>query len=156
MRKKLFITAVIFSLIILIFIAVYKVNLSKVDTKYAADFSKVFASYDIDAIDNYLSENTEIISCGKAENYKTLLDNVIIACKEKRYLFPQGSSYGYGNDKFANGIQNINIFLFGKFDEADIGEVNIKMQLKKVGLFKYEIFSLECDDAIFEYLFYGT
>lgn len=47
-------------------------------------------------------------------------------------------------------------YLFGNLDGQNIGEVNILMGLRKNGLFKFKIASLECDEAIFEYLFYGN
>lgn len=152
MNKKFYIlllTAVLITLYL-----VYILFLNRVDTRYAVDFSNVFSTYDINSIDNYLTDKT-IIKCNKKRaTYAELRNNVELACTEKKYHFD--SSYGHGNNKFKNNIQEVTVYLFGKLNNESIGEVNILMNLKKTGFFKFEISSLECNEAIFEYLFYGN
>ena len=126
--------------------------MNRIDTKYAIDFSTVFSTYDINSIDNYLTNETVIICNNKYAKYAELRKNVEVACEEKKYQFE--SSYGHGNNKFKNNIQEITVYLYGKLNDKNINGVNILMSLKKSGWFKYEIVSLECNDDIFEYLFY--
>ena len=127
---------------------------NRIDTKYAVDFSNVFSTYDINRIDSYLTNETVIICNNKYAKYAELRKNVKVACKERKYQFE--SSYGHGNNKFKNNVQEITVYLYGKLNEQNLNEVNVLMCLKKTGWFKYEIVSLECDDDIFEYLFYGN
>ena len=153
MKKFLIVFSGVCFFIILLYIT-YTIYLSRIDTKYAIDFSNAFAQYDIDCVDNYLSEDTEIIFRGSKKTYKELRNNVIIACNNKRYSFT--SSYGHGNDKFTDDVQKIKVYLFGKLDSISIGEVNISMKLQREGLFDFKIISLECDDPIFGHIFYGV
>jgi len=127
-----------------------------IDTKFATSFSKAFMNYDINDIDEYLSMDTLIICNGKNNTYEDLRANVISACNDKRYLFSNGSSYGYGSDKFINDIQNVNIKLYGRLDGNDIGECNVAMKLRRNGLLQFKIDIIECDEPIFEHLFYAN
>ena len=154
MRKILLILSLI--VIISVFMVGYVYYYNSIDTKYAIDFSKAFKDYDISDVDEYLSKNTIIVCNGKKNTYDNLRTNVLSACNEKKYLFSNGSSYGYGNDKFIEGIQCVDVKLYGKLNDESIGEANILLKLKKIGLFKFEIIYLECDEPIFEYLFYGN
>lgn len=152
MRKTILIISFITVLLVLIY--VYYIN--SIDTRYAINFSKTFMNYDIQEIDKYLSNETIIICNGKKDTYENLRANVILACNEKKYLFEKDSSYGYGDNKFINGIQHININLYGKLNGRDMGECNIAMKLKRNGILNFMVDSLACDEQIFEYLFYGT
>lgn len=154
MNKKIFIILII---VVIIFVIVvrYIWYLNQIDTQYAVRFSKVFKEYNINDIDNYLSQDTKIICNDKSKTYKELRNNVILSCNEKRYLFHDGSSYGYGNNKFINNTQNIKIRLYGELDGDSIGECIIFMQLERIGLFKFKIVAIECDEPIFEYLFFN-
>ena len=151
MNKKLYI--LLFVVLFTLYLS-YIFFINRIDTKYAIDFSKVFSTYDINRINNYLTDETVIICNNKYAKYAELRNNVERACKERKYKFD--SSYGHGNNKFENNIQKITVYLFGQLDGSSIGEVNILMTLKKIGLFKFRIVSLECDEAIFEYLFYAN
>lgn len=152
MNKKFYLLLI--AVILFVSCLCYILFLNRIDTKYAVDFANVFSTYDINNIDNYLTDETIIICNGKQAKYSELRNNVTIACNERKYQFD--SSYGHGNNKFKNDTQNITIYLFGKLDGKNIGEVNILMSLKRIGLFKFEIDTLECDEEIFEYIFYGN
>lgn len=152
MNKKWYI--LLSAVVLFVLYLCYILFMNRIDTKYAVDFSNVFSTYDINSINNYLIDETIIICNSKHTKYAELRNNVEFACKERKYQFE--SSYGHGNNKFKNNVQKITVYLFGMLDGESIGEVNILMSLKKIGLFKFEIVSLECDEAIFEYLFYGN
>ena len=154
MKKILLIISTIAVAVILVVGYVYYTK--TIDTKFAIGFSEAFMNYDIHDVDKYLSEDTLIICNGKNNTYEDLRANVISACNKKRYLFRTGSSYGYGNDKFIDDIQIINIKLYGKLDGKDIGECNVSMELRRKGLLHFEIDTITCDDPIFEYLFYAN
>lgn len=151
MSKKWFI--LLFAALIALFLF-YTWFMNRIDTKYAVEFANVFSTYDIHSIDNYLTDETIIICNNKHTKYAELRKNVELACKERNYQFE--SSYGHGNNQFQNNVQKITVYLFGQLNGKSMDEVNILMSLKKIGLFKFEIVSLECDEAIFEYLFYGN
>ena len=152
-RILLIITSIV---IIIILIAGYVYYIKTVDTIFAINFSESFRNYNIYDIDNYLSKDTLIICNGKSSSYDNLRENVISACNEKKYLFSDGSSYGYGNDKFIDGIQYVDIKLYGELNGKDIGECKLSMRLKKEGLFRFKIDTIECDEPIFDYLFYSN
>lgn len=155
MKKRLLLICIIV-LIAAILIAGYDYYTKTIDTKFAIGFSKAFKNYDIHDVDMYLSEDTIVICNGKNDMYKDLRENVIAACNEKRYVFNTGSSYGYGNSKFIDDIRNVNIKLYGEFDGQSIGECNVSIELRRIGLLNFEIKTIACDNPIFEYLFYGV
>lgn len=154
MKKMLLIIGFFATVVLLITGYVYYAM--TVDIKFASGFSEAFVNYDINDIDKYLSGDTLIICNGKNNTYEDLRENVISACNEKRYLFSQGSSYGYGNNAFVNNTQNVDIKLYGKLDGNDIGECNVSMKLRRTGLFRFKIDAIACDEPIFEYLFYAN
>ncbi len=154
MKKILLIISVI--VIIVIFLVGYIYYIKSADTRFAINFAEAFRNYNINDVDEYLSKDTLIICNGKSKTYGNLRENVISACNEKKYLFSQGSSYGYGSDRFIDGIQYVDIKLYGELNGEDIGECNLSMKLKKEGLFRFKIDTIECDEPIFEYLFYSN
>lgn len=152
MNKKLYI--LLSAVVLIVLYLSYILFMNGVDTKYAVDFSNVFSTYDINSINNYLTDET-IISCNnKHAKYAELRNNVELACRERKYQFD--SSYGHGNNKFKNNVQEITVYLFGKLNNESMGEINVLMSLRKTGFLKFEITSLECNEVIFEYLFYGN
>ena len=128
--------------------------LKNIDTKFAVNFSEAFRNYNIDDVDRYLSEYTLIVCNDKSGTYGDLRENVIEACGEKKYLFEKGSSYGYGNDTFTDGIQYVDIKVYGKLEEMNMGECHVYMKLKREGFFQFKIDTIECDESIFEELFF--
>ena len=154
MKKILLIISTIAVVVILAVGYVYYTK--TIDTKFAIGFSEAFMNYNIHDVDKYLSGDTLIIYNGKSSTYEELRENVISACNEKRYSFSKGSSYGYGNDKFIDDIQIVDIKLYGKLDGKDIGECNVSMKLRRKGLLRFEIDTITCNDPIFECLFYAN
>lgn len=154
MIKKISMIIVIIGVVAL-FIG-YKLYINAIDTKYAIRFSEVFQTYDINVIDEFFSEDTNLICNGRKGTYKELRNNVVLACKEKAYKFSFGSSYGHGDNCFVEGCQEINIYLYGELNDKNFGECNLKMTLSKKGLFSFKVESIECDEYIFEYLFFGS
>lgn len=154
MKKILLIITSI--VIIIIPIVGYVYYIKTVDTRFAVNFSEAFKDYNIDDVDKYLSKDTLIICNGQSSIYENLRENVISACNEKKYLFSDGSSYGYGNNKFIDGVQYVDIKLYGELNGKDIGECNLSMKLKQEGVFRFKIDTIECDEPIFEYLFFSN
>ncbi len=153
--KKKYVFALSVIMLFLCMMIGYKIYLNTIDTRYAVHFAEVFMNYDIQEIDEYFSDDTIFVCNGVQKTYKEIRNNVQLACNEKKYEFNTGSSYGYGNDKFTNKIQNINVLLHGKYNGENFGDCNISMKIKKEGLFLFSVDSVECDDKIFEYLFFG-
>ena len=143
-------------IICLIFIIFYFIYLSRLDTQYAIDFANVFRNYNIDDIDQYFSDDTLILCNGKKEYYKEVRKNVIKVCESKQYQFKNGSSYGYSEDKILNNIINIKIYLHGELKGKSFGDCLINMKLKRTKLFDFKIVSVECNEPIFEYLFFNN
>ena len=155
MRRFFYVVLIILICTFVLSSCIYYFYLKQIDTKYAIEFSKVFKTYNIDVIDSFFSENTRIVYNGKQTTYNKIRNNIILACKERKYVFSDGSSYGYGNDTFIGGYQDVGIRLYGTLNGESIGECNIKLKLKKINLFLFEIESIESDDMIFGYIFYG-
>ena len=153
MKKK--ITIIIILLAILALVIAYFYNYFTIDTRYAKEFAEVFYDYNIEEIDEYLSSNTRIIYRGEEDTYLNCRKNVLIACEKKEYAFEQDSSYGYGNNTFENGKQQISIRLMGMFKDVNIGECDILMTLSRDNMFSYSIESIECDSDVFGYIFFG-
>lgn len=153
MKKK--ISIIIIFLAISALVISYFYNHFTVDTRYAKEFAEVFYDYNIEKIDKYLNSNTRIIYRGKEDIYLNCRKNVVNACKEKEYSFEQDSSYGYGNNTFENGKQQISIRLMGMFKDVSIGECDILMTLSRDNMFSYSIDSIECDSDVFGYIFFG-
>ena len=116
MKKKVCMVLGCIIVVVTIFIIGYQCYLQRIDTQYAVNFAKAFGTYDICIIDDYLSDDTKIICQGEVKTYKELRENVMVSCGEKRYSFFDGSSYGFGNDRFIDGVQDIDVLLYGKFD----------------------------------------
>lgn len=132
----------------------YVLFINRIDTKYAVNFSEVFSTYDMDKINYYLADETVIICNNKRTKYAELRGNVENACSEKKYRFD--NSYGHENNRLENNVREIRVYLYGTLDGKNIGEANVLMRLRKIGLFKFEIVSLECNEPVFEYIFYGN
>jgi len=154
MKKK--ITIIIIFLLILALVIAYFYNYFTIDTRYAQEFAEAFYDYNIEKIDEYLNDDTKIIYRGEEDIYLNCRKNVVKACKEKEYSFERDSSYGYGNNTFENGRQQISIRLMGMFKGVNIGECYILMTLSYDNLFGYSIDSIECDSDVFGYIFFDS
>ena len=152
LRKVVLIISIIFIVCILIAYLIINVYLLKADTIFAQKFSQVMNSYDMTEIDKYFSNDTVFVCNGRSGTYADLKNNIANACNGKNFVF---SSYGNGNNKFANNYQKVHVVVFGTYDNNNIGEGLIELTLKKSGLFKITIKSVKCDDSFFEAIFFS-
>jgi len=111
----------------------------QIDVKYATKYSNVFASYDIKQVDAYLNESTIITYKGISKTYGELRENVVNAFKEKNFSMTPGSSYGHGNNKFVNGVQEVGILVYVDYSKNENNDESVTMQLEKRGLNKFTV-----------------
>lgn len=149
--KKIILTGI--TILLIIIIMWYYVYLLGIDTKYATKFSQVFGSYNIKRVDQFLNKETAISYRGITKTYEQLRNNVMVAFEERRFKMSEGSSYGNGNNKFVNGVQEIQIQSYVIYDDISYS-VPITMRLKIKGINKFMVKSLSSDAAFFGYLFY--
>ncbi|MBR2743581.1 MAG: hypothetical protein IKD89_08330 [Clostridia bacterium] len=149
--KKVFVIVIVVLLIL-----IYTFSLTQIDTKYAVRFGDVFSSYDIEKIDEYLSEDTIIICNGKSACYKEVRDNVYIACSESPRKFNIISSYGHGDDIFIFGPQKVEVFLGGDFKGNGFDIPSLNIYVKQTSPFTFKITKLESDEPMFDYMFFGV
>ena len=118
--------------------------------KYATEYSKVFGSYDITFVDEYLDGETIIIYRDFSKEYKELRSSVIDAFSEKRYVMKNNSSYGsvYFND----GVKIIGIQSYVIIDGKSV-EVYVEMQLERTGFTTFRVKSISSNHKFFGYLF---
>ena len=152
MLKKI-LYSIMLILVLIIFCTGYKIYLISVDTKYAIKFAEVLSSCNVDEYDSFFNDNTEFIYGERRVTYKQTREHIADVFKSNSNNF-KINSYGHGNDEFINGIQDIQIYLSGTFNGERISDCIIYMKLKR-GLFSFEVVSLECQEPIFEYLFFG-
>lgn len=100
-----------------------------VDTDYAIKYSEVFGSYDINEVDKYLDEDTLIVYKGMTKTYKELRNNIIKAFNEKKYIM-HNDSYGHGNNKFVDGIQEIGVLTYVEYNEKRSEDVILDLSVK--------------------------
>lgn len=151
MKKSIY----LFAITAIFFIVGYNVYIKTIDTKYAVKFAQAFKNYDINDIDKYFSKDTQFIYKENKKTYNELRKNIEKACNEKIYEFSDGSSYGYGNDKFINNLQTVNVKLHGKISQNSFGDCSITMILRKKGLFSFAVDSLECNEDVFGQMFFN-
>ena len=132
----------------------YYIYLQGIDTKYAIKYAQIFASYDIKQVDQYLDKETIISYNGTSKTYKHLRENVIKAFGARKFKITEYSSYGCGNNKFVNRVQEVNIQSYVSYNNKSL-EVPIIMQLEIIGLNKFKVKSLSSNDKFFGYLFFG-
>ncbi len=149
--KKTVLVTIVFLVLIALFVC-FHIRSKKVDTEYAIEYAKTFGSYDIKKVDQYLKEDTRITYNEKTDTYKNLRDNVIAAFDEKQYTMASDSSYGHGNDTFADGIQTIGIQTY--VDSKLYSSEYVSMELKRKWLVFYEVESISSSDDFFGYLFF--
>lgn len=150
MNKKVKAIILIFALILVLCVRMYE---SKIDTKYAIEYSRVFGSYDIKEVDQYLNEETLITYHDMTDTYKNLRNNVIAAFDEKKFTMPPGASYGHGDDFFIFGVQTIGIQT--NVDSELYSSDYVSMELRRKWLIFYEVESMVSSDDFFGYLFFG-
>ena len=152
---KKFLLTFVSVIVLLSFMILYAYSHYTVDTKCAKRFAEVLSNYDIREIDSYFNNNTKILYKNNETVYKNCRTTVIRAFDKKKFEIPETGSYGYGNNKFVNGVQAVSVRLMGNFNGESLGECMIEMNIKKDGLFGYKIESAKCDNDIFGYMFFG-
>lgn len=154
--KKILIIFILVSIVFLLCVVFgYNAYIKIIDNEYATKFSQVFENYNINDIDSYFSDSTQFIYKEEKKSYRELRYNIEKACEKKCYEFFVGSSYGYGNDKFNQNFQRVNIKLSGNLHGENFGDCNISMVLEKIGLFSFKIHSVECDEEVFGEFFFS-
>lgn len=125
----------------------------QVDTLYAVRYGEVFGSYDIQKVDSYLNSETLITYKGETKTYNELRENVISAFSKREYEMPKGSSYGHGDDKFINSVQEIGIqsYIISEMHYND----GLRMEIERVCFFFFKVKAIQSDDEFFGYLFFG-
>ncbi|MDD5704233.1 MAG: hypothetical protein PHU23_19535 [Dehalococcoidales bacterium] len=152
MRKLFFVS--IGAIVVIIGLVAYYFYLQGIDTRYAIKHSQVFGSYDINQVDKYLNEETVISYNGVSKSYKELRENVINAFENKEFKMVEDSSYGHGNNRFIDGVQEVNIQSWVDYNNKSI-EVPIVMRLEIKGINKFSVKSLSSNNDFFGYLFFG-
>lgn len=71
-------------------------------------------------------------------------------------MIPEDASYGYGNNEYENGCQDISVRLMGTLDGKDIGECVIDMIVRRKGISGYRVIRIKSDADILEYIFFGS
>jgi len=151
--KKYPVKIVLLIVIVSASVGLHRIYLHKIDSIYATRYNEVFGSYDINKVDEYLNDATQITYKGETKTYKELRENVQSAFQEREYEMPKGSSYGHGNNKFVDGIQRISIQSYIKSDKYYSD--GLKMEIERTGIFTMRVKALQSDDDFFGYLFYG-
>lgn len=151
MKNKILISIAVLMCLILS----YQLCITSIDTRYAKQLSKVLQTYDIGKIDDFFDQDTQFIYQGTCASYQEIRPNLVAACKEQKYFFSSGSSYGYGNNHFVRGIQKVHVSLHGTWNQIPFGDCKIEMKIQKKGILSFRISSLECDDPVFGYIFKG-
>lgn len=128
----------------------YFLYMSKVDVEYVEILENALNNYDIDALNEVIADNANIIYRDKEDIYSNLRKNIEQNMTDKNYTI---TIYG-GVDKFENSVQIIGAQAYGYFEGVNLGEGYIKIKLKRVGFFDFEIVGLESDDLILKKLFF--
>lgn len=153
-KKMSIIISIAFLIVILCFIGVQRIYLKSVDTKYATNYSKAIGGYNIDEVDKYLDKDTQIIYNGMTKPYSELRDNLKKAFDDKEFNMPQQSSYGHGNDKFIDSVQEVWVITFVEYKEK-LNE-DVLLEIERKGLFSCRIKSIRSEGRFFGYLFFGN
>lgn len=151
MKTKMIIGIIIFVIVIGGLLSYFYQR--QIDTLYAVRYGEVFGSYDIQEVDRYLNSETLITYKGETKTYSELRENVILAFSKREYEMPEDSSYGHGNDKFINGIQEVGINSYIISDKHYSN--GLQMEIERIGFFFFKVKSIQSEDEFFGYLFFG-
>ena len=148
-------TKIIIGVIILIITGIFLNYFyqKQIDTLYAVRYGEVFGSYEIKKVDCYLNDATLITYNGETKTYKELRENIISAFSRREYEMKIGSSYGHGNDKFVNNVQEIGINSY--IISENHYSIGLQLELERVYFFFFKVKSIKSDDEFFGYLFFG-
>lgn len=130
---KKFLLTFVSVIVLLSFMILYAYSHYTVDTKCAKRFAEVLSNYDIREMDSYFNDNIKILYKNNDTVYKNCRSNVIRTFDKKKFEISETGSYGYGNNKFVNGIQAVSVKLMGNFNRESLSECMIEMNIKKVG-----------------------
>ena len=119
----------------------------------AEDFDSVFGSYNINIVDNYLNNETNITYKGVTKTYEELRPNVIKAFNDKK--FSMEDDYAFGGHLPRTPTNEIVIDSWVDYENIGTVEVYIKVTTKyKDG--RYVADTMNSEDAFFGYLFFGV
>ncbi len=130
---KKFLLTFVSVIVLLSFMILYAYSHYTVDTKCAKRFAEVLSNYDIREMDSYFNDNIKILYKNNETVYKNCRSNVIRTFDKKKFEIPETGSYGYGNNKFVNGIQAVSVRLMVNFNGESLSECMIEMNIKKMG-----------------------
>lgn len=123
------------------------------DNQYRDNLREALKSYSVTELDKCLSDDTVIICGEKKDTYKNLRDNVQEAFRTRD--FEVLDLYGGSESNALFGVKDVGITFYGTFRDESIGEGSITVILKISPLFNVFAESVECDDAVFSYIFFG-
>lgn len=155
MKKRVMGTFIVITITLLVVFVFYKMYIDTLDMEYATEYSRVFGSCDINEVDSYFKESTVIESAKNSGTYKDLRNHIINAFRENRFVMPEGSSYGNGDNVFRQGIQTISVQSYVLFDGESI-EIPITIELQRTGINMFEIKKISSSHQFFDYLFFGA
>lgn len=157
--KKTFIVLITIAIAVALVIVSYcYIQLKWVDTRYAKSFARVLGSKDIALVDEYFDMDTIIICKGKKGSYSDLRVNILDSYLQKKFKLSNDGSYGNGNDKFINNIQELNIEVYVQEDflGKHRGDILVVMEIERKGINSYRVKSVKVEDEFFEELFFGA
>ena len=123
------------------------------DNQYRDNLSKALKSYSVTELDKCFSDDTVIICGEKKDTYKNLRNNVQEAFRTRGFEIID--LYGGSESNALFGLKDVGVTFYGTFNRESIGEGCISIKLKISPLFGVSAESVECDDAIFSYIFFG-
>jgi hypothetical protein len=155
MRKnKIFVVATSVFILGCAILYLYILNI-QIDTKYATRFSEVLEKGDIKVADKYFSQDTVIVCAGKSGIYRDLRKNVINKFQDKRKITV--TTYGHGNDKFVNGIQEVGItaVITDELQKKKWGDFPFSIYIEKVSICSFNVKTVKFENEFLEELFFG-
>ena len=123
------------------------------DTRYSKSLGEAFKAYSVADLDKCFSDDTVIICGENKDTYNNLRNNVQEAFLIKD--FEVVDLYGSSEDNGMFGEKDVGIHFYGTLNGENIGMGWIRIKLKISPLFGVSAESVECDDAIFSYIFFG-
>ena len=120
---------------------------------YSIDYGKVFGSYDIDQVDQFINGNPQITYKNLSGIYEELRPNLIQAFEEKRFKNCRSRAEIY--DESTDGRDHYFWFYVrADFNGKEVWEF-VELENERVGYCSYGITSIRCDDELFGYMFFG-
>ncbi len=123
------------------------------DNQYKDNLSEALKSYSVTDLDKCFSDDTVIVCGEKKDTYKNLRNNVQEAFLTRDFEIID--LYGGSESNALFGVKDLGITFYGNFKGESIGVGCISIKLKISPLFGVSAESIECDDAVFSYIFFG-